>query len=225
MLQAGNARILLSIFLGDDRLVHTCRAFATYQLTCQPEGDAAIAVLEFYAVLARLVAACPARGIDDQIVLPLPAQLYQDAITQTGCDVITHMADCQHELPPTSGQVTRGQAVQMFDFLLLPVAEHVFSLQAAWSNQSLEFQQKAVDLMIAVYSIACSQCIVDSDCSKVHCQRHWEAFTAAYAAGEAETACMHLSALQALARHKVQLLRQAMCILPNVCQIAFHTST
>lgn len=208
--QVGSARILLRYLLGDDRLMHTSRAFAIYQLTCHPEDAAALAVLELYTALARVLQACPACGVADQALLPLPAQLYQYTEPQSEEDILT----CVDNIPQkqqggahveaSHRTVTRGQAVQLFDFLIHPVTGLLTSLQASTcSSYSLDLQQKAVELMTAVYSIACSPCLVDPDCCQLCCQGHWAAFNAAYAAEELTASCLHLGALQAMAKHKV----------------------
>ena len=226
-MQVGNIRLLLGLFLGDDLLVHSCRAFATYQLSFLPHDGPAHTVLAYYTTIARLVAVCPAWGVgsDDTVAtLPGSVQLHQDTAAQSEFDLLTQGSHVRRKVQADGmpnavslGSVTRGQAVKLFDFLLHPTDGLLRTLlEGSGPNQSIlsDLDPAVVELMTAVYSIACSPCVVEPVCSRVCCEGHWHGFKRAYAAQDPNMCSLHLGGLQALASHKVMLSRlQPFCTL------------
>ena len=213
----GDARSLIGVFLGDDRWMQACRAFATHQLTCQPEDVLAVKVLAYYTAIANLVAACPALGVskDEVLTTPGPAQLYQNAQPQAELDILSRgdtssqrkLLDTEDWKPTIISNVTRSQAMQLFDFLVQPSSGLGFALlQASLSSQHSmsDLEKEVINLLTAVYSNVCSLCIADATCSKYCSNLHWKAFTEAYAAGSPDSCYLHLGALLAMARHKVK---------------------
>lgn len=212
----GQARTLLGLFVGDNRWMHACRAFATHQLTCQPEDVSTLAVLAFYTAIANLVAACPVWDVngEEHLTLPGPAQLYQNAHPQTEMDLLSRgstssqrrlqdSADCD---PIILSNVIRSQAMQLLDFFIQPSSGLGFALLEAsmlTQHSMSDLEKKAVELLTAVYSNASSPGIADASCK--YCSNlHWTAFKTAYAAGNSDACCLHLGALLAMARHKVE---------------------
>lgn len=213
----------MTVLLGHDGLVHTSRAFASHHLSRDSHSTPAVAALANYTAMAKLLAAVPAQSTAN--AMPLYASgsagWCQDDAVQSETDLVTLPRVLTHQARQileadkhlNFSQATRRQAVQRFDFLIQSIMGQAFVLydghalhQKSWPL----LNEKSVELMTAVYGTSCSQVIADPICSNICGTLHTAAFGKAYTAKNLKLCCLHLSALQAMARHKVRCCPQCL---------------
>ena len=214
--QVGRARGMLTILLGQEGLVHTCKAFTSHHLTLDPHSTSAAAALANYTAMAKLVAAVPTQGTANAWPFNVsesagwcqydPVQSEADLVTLPRSPDLTrqlHEADKHMNF----GDATRGQAVQRFEFLIQLVLGQLFTPDEGSTLQQRNWpvlDEKFIKLLTALYGTACGRLIADPACSNMCGTLHIKAFGRAYTAKTLKLCSLHLSALQAMARHKVR---------------------
>ena len=98
--------------------------------------------------------------------------------------------------------LTRAQAFLRCAYLVQPPEGLVWAVLKNSSKPAGE-QQAALELLTVIYSSNCSIITENADNAAYCCRFHFTTFMDAYDKGDAGLCCQHLTALQALAKHKV----------------------
>lgn len=116
---------------------------------------------------------------------------------------------------PPPMPVTRAQAFQVLDFLVVPPEGLAWAVLSDTCKPIRE-RQAAMGLLTAVYQSNCSSVTTDADHVAYCTKFHFTAFRSAYSEEDVAQCCQHLEALQMLAKCKVgptglmQLITQVM---------------
>lgn len=127
-------------------------------------------------------------------------------------EAVSAAAPVNHATPVTS--LTRAQAVQVLGFLVTPPDGLVWGLLSNSSKPAGE-RKAALELLTAVYQCNSSSVTEDGDHAAFCAKAHATGLMRAYAEDDAPQCCQHLTALQALAKHKVGLSQITCCYSSN----------
>ena len=141
------------------------------------------------------------------------------AATATGATAkpveLAPTADSVTALPPTSPDqavLTRAQAFLRCAYLVQPSEGLIWAVLKNSSKPAKE-QQAALELLTVVYCSNCSIITENADHAAYCCRFHFTTFVDAYNKGDAGLCCQHLTALQALAKHKVSFTMPVWCLV------------